>query len=72
MDEEKALKKECDSLEHEVLQTEKLQDSIDKYKQKIKELKKRKEGEQVKKRVKSELRPSAGFSQQNCYIIFCN
>ena len=45
MDEEKQLKKEHDALEYEVTQTEKLQDSIDKFKQKIKELKKRKEGE---------------------------
>ena len=45
IEEEKQLKKECDALEYEVSQTEKLQDNIDKFKQKIKELKKRKEGD---------------------------
>ena len=63
MEEEKALKKECDSLEHEVLQTEKLQDSIDKYKQKIKELKKRKEGEQIRKGVKSIIKENEGLNK---------
>ena len=58
MDEEKALKKECDLLEHEVMQTEY---NIDKYKQKIKELNKRKAGEQVKKRVKSQLKENEGL-----------
>ena len=63
MDEEKALKKECDSLELEVLQTEKLQDSIDKYKQKIKELKKHKEGDQIRKGVKSVIKESEEISK---------
>ena len=48
------MKKEHDAFEYEVTQTEKLQDSIDKFKQKIKELKKRKEGEMsVKRKVVS-------------------
>ena len=48
-EEEKLLKQEHDLLELEVMQGEKLQDSIDQYKEKIKALKKRKSGEKKKK-----------------------
>ena len=48
-EEEKLLKQEHDLLELEVLQGEKLEDSIDQYKEKIKALKKRKSGEKKKK-----------------------
>ena len=44
-EEEKLLKQEHDLLELEVMQGEKLQDSINQYKEKIKTLKKRKSGE---------------------------
>ena len=44
-EEERKLKKECDLLEFEVLQSEKLQDNIDKYRQKIRDLKERKQGD---------------------------
>ena len=48
-EEEKLLKQEHDLLELEVMQGEKLQDSIDQYKEKIKALKKRKSSEKKKK-----------------------
>ena len=50
-EEEKQLKKECDLLEFEVLQSEKIQDNIDKYCQKIRELKQRKQGDNKPKKL---------------------
>ena len=49
-EEEKQLKKECDLLEFEVMQSEKIQDNIDKYRQKIRELKERKQGDKKPKK----------------------
>ena len=43
-----SLKKECDLLEYEVMQTEKLQDYIDKYKEKTRDLTKKKSGLRAK------------------------
>ena len=48
-EEEKLLKQEHNLLALEVMQGEKLQDSIDQYKEKIKALKKRKSSEEKKK-----------------------
>ena len=53
IEEEKNLKIEHDKLEYKVIQMEKIQNSIDKYKEKICDLKKRKEGEILKSTVKS-------------------
>ena len=64
-EEEKLLKQEHDLLELEVMQGEKLQDSIDQYKEKIKALKKRKSGEKKKILSQSQIVDS----DENCVII---
>ena len=56
IEEEKNLKIEHDKLEYEVIQTEKIQNSIDKYREKIRDLKKRKEGETLKSSVGSKIK----------------
>ena len=48
LEEEKDLKKEVDKLEYEVLQSEKVQDNIDKLREKLCNLHKRKQGESEK------------------------
>ena len=56
MEEERLLKRECDALEAELIQTQKIQDNIDKYREKIRDLKRRKEGEKLKNvRTKSKV-----------------
>ena len=59
-DEEKQLKRECDLLEYEVVQSEKIQDNIDKYRQKIRELKQRKQGDNKPKRLFSRKNKNKG------------
>ena len=64
-EEEKLLKQEHDLLELEVMQGEKLQDSINQYKEKIKALKKRKSGEKKKKLNQNQIVDS----DEDCIII---
>ena len=64
-EEEKLLKEEHDLLKLEVMQGEKLQDSIDQYKEKIKALKKRKSGEKKKKLSQNQIVDS----DEDCIII---
>ena len=56
LEEEKILKIEHDKLEYEVMQTEKIQNSIDKYREKIRDLKKCKEGEHFNKPSKPKIK----------------
>ena len=65
MEEEKALKNECDKLEYEVMQSEKLQNSIDRYCKKICDLKK--EGDDKQTTLKSTRKPG-GF-MQSCFFF---
>ena len=64
-EEEMLLKQEHDLLELEIMQGEKLQDSINQYKEKIKALKKRKSGEKKKKSSQNQ----TVDSDEDCIII---
>ena len=58
LEEEKDLKKEVDKLEYEVMQSEKVQDNIDKLRKKLCNLHKHKQGESKKSKRWSKVKTS--------------
>ena len=70
LEEEKDLKKEVDKLEYEVMQSEKVQDNIDKLREKLRNLRKRKQGESKKSKRWSKVKTSenGNHSQLNSNV----